>query len=370
MRIRVLNLFTLLDRGGAETMCMNLYRNIDRDKVQFDFLVYHKERGIYEDEIEKLGGKVYRIPPIGPISIFAHIRGAMVFFRKHPEYHIVHDHMGANGAFIMWAAKKANVKTRIFHSHGDKESFINSSIKETWRSILLWTLGKIAKRYSNYYFACGQRAAEIFDKRYKVHILNNAIDVERFRFDEKLRENVRNKYSCNDKVIIGNVARFDANKNQVFLIDVLRCALEKRKDIELWLIGDGKQKEELIELSEKLGLKDYIKFFGVRQDVNELLQAMDVFVFPSIKEGLSVACIEAQASGVPCVFSDGFDPLTVIVPENCKIVSLSESPQVWADTIVKMSTGIRSDKTSQIRKKGYDIKQTAKYMQRFYLSRL
>ena len=369
MGIRVLNLFTVLDRGGAETMCMNLYRNIDRDKVQFDFLVYHKERGIYEDEIEKLGGKVYRIPPIGPISIFAHIRGAIRFFRNHPEYQIVHDHMGANGAFILWAAKKADIKTRIFHSHFEKQALVTNSIKGTCRRLLLWTLGKIAKRCSNCYFACGHRAAEVFDGRYKVHILNNAIDVEKFRYNKKLRENVRNEYSCNDKVIIGNVARFDANKNQVFLIDVLRCALERRKDIELWLIGDGKRKKELIELSEGMGLKENIRFFGVREDVNELLQAMDVFVFPSIKEGLPVACIEAQASGVPCVFSDGFDPLTVIVPENCKIVSLSESPQVWADTIVKMSTRTRSDKTSQIRKKGYDIKQTAQRMQKYYLSK-
>lgn len=369
MGIRVLNLFTVLNRGGAETMCMNLYRQIDRDKVQFDFLVYHKERGIYEVEIEKLGGKVYRIPPIGPTSIFAHVRGAIDFFRKHPEYQVVHDHMGANGAFIMWAAKKAGVKTRIYHSHGDKQSLITNSIKETGRRLLYKTLGKVAKRYANYYFACGNKAAEVFDKRHKVHILNNAIDVEKFRFSEKLRENKRNEYNCNNKIIIGNVARFDANKNQIFLLDVLRCVLKKRRDVELWLIGDGKQKNELIEFSENMKLTEYIRFFGVREDVNELLQAMDVFVFPSIKEGLSVACIEAQASGVPCVFSDGFDPLTVIVPENCNILSLSESPQVWADAIVKMSTITRSDQTSQIRKKGYDIKQTAKYMQRFYLSR-
>ena len=369
MGIRVLNLFTVLNRGGAETMCMNLYRHIDRDKVQFDFLVYHKERGIYEDEIEKLGGKVYRIPSIGPTSMFAHMRGAIDFFRKHPEYQIVHDHMGANGAFIMWAAKKANVKTRIFHSHFEKQALVTNSIKGTCKSLLYWTLGKMAKRCANYYFACGHRAAEVFDRRNKVHILNNAIDVEEFRFNEELRENKRFELNCTNKIIIGNVARFDANKNQIFLLDVLRCVLEKRRDIELWLIGDGKQRNELIELSENMRLKEYIRFFGVREDVNELLQAMDVFVFPSVKEGLPVACIEAQASGIPCVFSDGFDPSTVIVPENCNILSLSESPQVWADTIVKMSTRTRSDKASQIRKKGYDIKQTAKYMQRFYLSR-
>lgn len=369
MAIRVLNLFTILDRGGAETMCMNLYRHIDREQVQFDFLVYHKERGQYEDEIERLGGRIYRIPPINPKSIIAHIRGARMFFRDHPEYQVVHDHMGSNGAFVLWAAKQANVKTRIYHSHGDKQSLITNSIKETFRRLVYKTLWIIAKRCSNYYFACGIRAAAVFDRREEVYILANAIDAEEFRYNKVVRERKRQELNCNNKLIVGQVGRLDQNKNQKFSISILQCALQKRKEIELWLIGDGIQKSSLMELAKRLGIQEYVRFFGVRTDVSELLQAMDAFIFTSFSEGLPVSCIEAQAAGLPCVFSNGFDPSTIIVDDNCRVLSLSESPERWADAIIEMSSRVRQDTIAAIREKGYDIKQTSEYMQKFYLSK-
>ena len=369
MAIRVLNLFTILDRGGAETMCMNLYRHIDREKVQFDFLVYHKERGQYEDEIERLGGRIYRIPPINPKSIIAHIRGARMFFRDHPEYQVVHDHMGSNGAFVLWAAKQANVKTRIYHSHFEKLPLWNKSIKETCRRIVYRILGVIAKSASNCYFACGQRAAQVFNRNKKVYILANAIDVEKFKYDQEARESKRKQLDCRDNIIIGNVARFAPDKNQKFSIIILQYMLKMRQDIELWLVGDGAQKKEIMELAKAKGVEEHVRFLGVRTDVDELLQAMDVFLFPSINEGLPVSCIEAQAAGLPCVFSDGFDPSTVVVSDNCRVLSLSESPRVWAETIIEMSNRERRDVAEKVREKGYDIKQTSEYMRKFYLSK-
>ena len=367
MAVRVLNLFTIMDRGGAETMCMNLYRHIDRDQVQFDFLVYYPERGQYEDEIEKLGGKVYRIPKLHPRSLIAHIRGARAFFREHPEYQIVHDHMGSNGVFILWAAKMAGIKTRIYHSHAAREPIIADTLKLTCRRLVYRTLDAMALRLSNYFFACGPWAAEAYKKGKKVHVLSNAIDIEKFRFNEAIRERKRKELGCQNKMIIGNVARIDALKNQTFAVEIIRALVKKRQDIELWLVGDGIQKNEVRELAKEKGVLEYIRFLGVRSDVSELLQAMDVFLFPSINEGLPVSCIEAQAAGLPCVFSDGFDPSTVVVSDNCRVLSLSEPPQVWAEAIIKMSGRGRRDTADTVREEGYDIKRTSEYMLKFYL---
>lgn len=369
MAVRVLNLFTIMDRGGAETMCMNLYRHIDREQVQFDFLVYYPERGQYDDEIEKLGGRVYRIPKLRPRTLIAHIRGARAFFREHPEYQIVHDHMGSNGAFILWAAKKVGVRTRIFHSHFEKLPLWDKSIKKTCRRIIDRILETIAISSANCYFACGPRATQVFNRNKKVYLLANAIDVEKFKYDKDVRKNKRKQLDCRDNIIIGNVARFSPDKNQKFSIIILQYLLKIRQDVELWLVGDGMQKKEIMELAKAKKVEDHVRFLGIRSDVNELLQAMDVFLFPSINEGLPVSCIEAQAAGLPCIFSDGFDPSTVVVSDSCRVLSLSESPQAWAEAIIEMSNRERRDTTEKIREKGYDIIQTSGYMRKFYLSK-
>ena len=388
--IRVLCLFTLLDRGGAETMCMNLYRNIDRSKIQFDFLVYYPQRGAYEDEIESLGGRIYRIPHLDMRHLAGHIKGAREFFHSHPEYYIVHNHMGENGAFICREAKRAGVKTIIYHSHVDvapafdfslfhgglsikkqsvdvvreKKSFVSK------KQLLLKMLFPIAIKNSTDYFACGANAARAFgEKKSSVTILNNAIDLSRFIYSEERANAKKTEMCCKDKFIVGNVARINTNKNQTFAIEVLKELRKIKPNAQLLFIGEGENRRNLEKQIKDEGLEDQIRFLGIRSDVDELLQVMDVFLFPSIKEGLSVACIEAQAAGLPCVLSDGLDPSTIVVPENCRVLSLSESPQIWANTIVEISNRKRQDTTAAVRERGYDIKQTSEYMQRFYLEK-
>lgn len=382
--IRVLCLFTLLDRGGAETMCMNLYRNIDRSKVQFDFLVYYPQRGVYEDEIEKMGGRIYRIPHLDIKNLASHIKGAREFFRNHPEYRIVHNHMGENGAFICREAKRAGVRTIIYHSHVDVASvFSFSSFRLGFttkrrdsnekpvinkKALILKMLLPIAIENSTDFFACGKNAARVFGKSISnVNILNNAIDLHRFIYSEEKAIATRNELGCTDKFIVGNVARINSNKNQAFAIEVMKEVLKIKPNSQLWFIGEGELRLKLEKQIKEEGLENQILFLGSRSDVDALLQAMDVFVFPSIKEGLPVACIEAQATGIPCVFSNGFDSSTIVVPDNCIVLSLSESPKKWANAIVEMGNRKRQDTTAAIRESGYDIEQTSKYMQRYYL---
>ena len=164
------------------------------------------------------------------------------------------------------------------------------------------------------------------------------------------------------------MARINDNKNQIFAIKVMKEILKTYPDAEMWFIGDGPKRPELQEIVVRSGYERSIKFLGVRSDVNSLLMAMDVFLFPSINEGLPVSCIEAQATGLPCVFSNGFDPETVIT-DNCTVISLDESTEHWAEEIMKSKQFVRKNMTEEIIKAGYDIRESAKYLESFYLSR-
>lgn len=364
--VRVLCLFTIMNRGGAETMCMNMYRHIDRTRVQFDFLVYYDIKGEYDDEISRLGGQLYRIPH--PKNLIAHISEARRFFHDHKEYNIVHNHMQCNGAIICTEAKKAGVGTIIYHSHaGPIDSYTNDS-KSFVKLLVEKATNQVALRCSTDYFACGNRAATAVPSGYQTHILFNGINIQKYQYNKDKRDEVRAAYGCGEKYIIGNVARLDSNKNQSFILDIIKVLREKNCKVELWLVGDGEGRLQLEEKIERLRLEGHVKLFGVRPDVDRLLQAMDVYVFPSIAEGLPLACIEAQAAGLPCVFSDGFDPETVVT-ENCRILSLHQSTEDWAKAIMSFKDFKRCDTSFQIKAAGYDIRDTVKTMQEFYISK-
>lgn len=349
-------------------MCMNLYRHIDRKKIQFDFLVYHQEHGDYEEEIESLGGAVYRIPDIKKLP--AHIKGAKDFFANHKEYVAIHNHMQSSGGFICREAHKAGFRMIIYHSHSGPLPIIANNPKWTIRRIRNILVDKIALKNSNYFIACGEDSAIAIPQKYHpVTILRNAIDLDLFRYDPKTRQRIRKADKCENTLVIGNVARIDQNKNQIFALEVFKKLLSKHSNSELWLIGDGELKPEIEERIKKYSLMNKVRLLGIRTDVNELLQAMDVFLFPSISEGLPVSCIEAQAAGLQCVFSDGFDPHTIVTP-NCRVLSLSEEPDTWADIILEIYKKDRTDTSDIIRMAGYDIKQTAKFMESYYLSKV
>lgn len=363
--IRVLNLFTIMDRGGAETMVMNYYRNIDRTKVQFDFMVHRSERGAYDDEIEALGGKIYRMPPIRPWSSRNYRRLIQKFYSEHPEYKIIHSHMSELGCYDFIEAEKMKVPVRICHAH-------NRPYGIDLKSPVRWYYKIKMMPHITHMFICGKEAGEwLYGKKNaeKFIMLNNAIDSEKYRYNIKIRKEIRRALKIKDnQLVVGHVGRFNPQKNHKFIIDIFKEVQKTRKDAELLLIGNdfGECGEEIHKKVEKLGLKENVKFLGIRSDIPKLLQAMDVFLFPSLFEGLSVASVEAQAAGLPILISDHV-PIECKKTELVKVIPLSESADVWSTAVIECSKIERRDMTEKIKAEKFDIKENSKWLEKFYL---
>lgn len=364
--VRVLNLFTIMNRGGAETMVMNYYRNIDRTKVQFDFMVHRQERGAYDDEIEALGGKIYRMPSIRPWSANSYRKVIREFYAKHTEYRIIHSHMSELGYYDFIEAKKAGVPVRICHAH-------NRPYGINLKSPVRWYYKTKMRPYITHMFMCGEESGEwLFGKKNKDRFiqLNNAINAEKYIFNSEIRKKVRDNLKLSDdQFVIGHIGRFNTQKNHKFIIDIFDEVHKRNADAVLLLVGDDSSKlgQEVHDKVNNLGLSDSVIFTGVRSDVADLLQAMDVFLFPSLFEGLSVASIEAQSSGLPVIISDK-------VPIECKktdlveVMPLSASASLWAEKVLDSLNTKRINTFEQIKDAGFDIKENAKWLQEFYIN--
>ena len=289
--VRVLMLFTILNRGGAEAMVMNYYREIDRSKVQFDFVVHREEKGDYEDEVTSLGGKIYRMMPLRPQNIGKYKRQIANFFDEHPEYQIIHGQCSESGYFFYKEAARRGIPVIIAHAHN---SHVKIDLKWFFRT---WMKYKM-RPYLTHYFSCGEEASEwLFGKKLaqKAIILKNAIDSRKYRFDEEVRNKKRKELELDNKTLtICHVGRFDKVKNHTFIVDIFAEVLKKHPDAQLLLIGDGELREQTEQKVKQMGLSEKVIFLGVRRDVNELLQAADAMVFPSLFEGLPVTLVEAQ----------------------------------------------------------------------------
>ena len=273
--------------GGVESVVMNYYRNIDRNKIQFHFLCDEDSTDIPYEEIEKLGGKVIVIPPYQ--KLFKYQKELYRIFKEN-NYKIVHSHINALSVFPLRIAKKAGVPIRIAHSHS------TSNKKEWKKNILKMILRPLSKLYANNYFACTEYAGKwLFGKkiveRKELNVINNAIDLKKFEFNENTRKALREELGIKEDIlIIGHVGRFMKQKNHEFLIDVFEKAIKKENDIYLILVGQGPLEDKIKELAKEKGIEDKILFLGQRNDVNKLYQAMDIFVLPSLYEGLRNGC--------------------------------------------------------------------------------
>lgn len=361
MCIRVLQVVTILDRGGAETMIMNYYRQIDRTKIQFDFLVHRSEKGIYEEEIEALGGKIYRAFPIRPWNYSKYRKWLQAFFEEHKEYSAVHAHILENCGFVIEAAKKADIPIRIAHSHLAQVNYDYKYLFRLYGKYVLKHSGTTKK------FACGKDAGAYLYDNGKFDVLPNAIDTDSFVFNKEIRNRKRRELNITGQLVVGNVARFHPVKNQAYLVEIFAALHEKKHDSMLLLIGNGEEKEYVRKQVYSLGLEDCVQFLDVRTDVNELLQAIDVFVFPSKLEGLPLSLIEAQAAGLPCLLSDRVAKETAIT-DLVHFIHLEDTPEQWADKIIDVTEKfIRPDMTESIKEAGYDIKNNAEWLQKIYL---
>lgn len=360
--IRVLQVVTIMNRGGLETMLMNYYRKLDKSKIQFDFMTNRVERGHYDDEIEALGGKIYRLSPIKPGNYKKYFKELDNFFNKHKEYKVVHSHINENSGFVLKVAKKAGIECRIAHSH-------LSDLKFDYKYPFRVYARKNLKGNVSDYFACSERAGQwLFGKEIsslgKVTVLNNAVDTEKFKINNDIRDKVRMKLGVEEKKVIGHVGRFNPQKNHEFLIDVFNEVYKKDKNTVLLLVGDGYLKEKIKEKVKKLNLEQGVKFLGVREDIPELMQAMDLFLFPSQFEGLAVVMVEAQAAGLKVITSTGVTKESDIT-NNVEFIDLSKGAEYWANAVIN-SDFEKKDSINMMIKKGYDSTNNVKWLSNFY----
>lgn len=366
--IRVLHSVQGMGRGGIETFIMNVYRNIDRTKVQFDFLVNTKEKCDYDDEIVSLGGRIYYVPGRKE-GIAKSKKNYNDFFRKHKEYKILHVHRSSlSDVTVLKIAKKNKVPYRIIHGHSTNQ----------WGGVVHKNLHHFHKLFVNllatHYFACSHTVARwMFPEKILINngfkIVKNGIEIENFVFDKKIREQKRRELGVSDKFVLGHVGRFHPVKNHQFLLEVFKKIQKNKPDSVLLLVGDGVLRQEIENRVEAEGLKEKVVFTGLRPDVSDLYQAMDVFVMPSFYEGFPVTLVEAQAAGLKCIVSSNIGIETRIT-DLVTFKKLTDGPDAWADEILKESNYKRENKYSSLSDQGFNIKSIAYELQEFYINLL
>lgn len=351
--------------GGVESVVMNYYRHIDRNKIQFDFICDEDSTNIPYEEIEKLGGKVILIPPYQK-AIKYHKELKKVL--KAGNYKIVHSHINTLSVFSLFAAKCAGVPVRIAHSHS------TTNKKEWKKNLVKLALRPFTKLVATNYMACTEHAgrwmfgSKAFDNG-KVYILNNAIDLDKFKYDEKIRNKIRRELMiANDTIVIGHIGRFVAQKNHSRLVDIFNEFHKENNNSALMLIGQGPLMEEIKKKVKILGLTDNVMFLGQKDNVNEYYNAMDLFLFPSLYEGLGMVVVEAQANDLPCVVSSEV-PRIAKISNNIEFVSLNENELKWSAVITK-SKNIGRKNSVNNKLSEFDIKFENKKLSDFYLSLL
>jgi glycosyltransferase EpsF len=343
---------------------MNYYRNINKNEIQFDFFMDGLEPSPYDEEIRKLGGRVYKLPAYTD-SIKDNLAGFRKILREN-DYEIVHCHMNTLSVFWLFAAKKEGVPIRIAHSHS------TASKGEGIRNFMKYCLRTIGRIYPTHYCACSNYAGEWMfgrshNRRPDINIVRNAIDITRFRYDAMARMHVRDEMGLSERFVVGHVGRFVFPKNHEFLLKIFAEVRMIRPDAILLLVGDGPLRNEMEKQVEGLQLGESVRFLGIRHDVQDLLQAMDVFVLPSRYEGLPVVGVEAQAAGLPCIFSSNIS-LEVMLTATCKMLDLKSSAAKWAHAVIFEDKGnCREKYAAELREKGYDIRREAERLVSYYL---
>lgn len=366
--IHILVLITKMDRGGAETVAMNYMRNFDREKVICDFLVNRPERGDYEDEIEKLGGKVYHMGPIYPGKIRKYKKEFSQFLTEHPEYKIIHSHLEERSYYALKIAKKMGIPVRICHGHSHPAGL---DIKLPAR----YYLRKRVRKYYTHSMACSKEVAKwLFgEKAVKdTLIVKNAVDTTKFKKNHDVAVEVRKEFNLGDKLVVGHVGRFVRCKNQKFLVDIFSEIHRRNPNSVLLMVGGGdnptenRYKEKVKERVKEMRLESSVIFAGIRDDIERVMQAFDVLVMPSFNEGFPLTLVEAQSIGVRCVVSDTITQKCNLTG-NMEFLPLELRASVWAERIMKMLNKPLLDTSYKVVDRGYDIKSNVKKLQKFYL---
>ena len=368
--IRVLHVLGTTNLGGAESRIMELYRCIDRNQVQFDFLIHTREDGHYSEEIRSLGGHIYSLPRFKIFNMAEYRKAIHTFFKEHTEFSVVQGHMTSTAAIYLPIAKQEYGRRSmplITAAHA-RSAGVDKGLKGLATRILRLPL----KNRADYLFTCSKEAGiAVYGARAvregRVWTIPNAIDAQRFSFQQKVRDEIRSELGIQDKFVIGHVGRFGFMKNHTYLVDVFAKICETRKDAVLVMIGQGELEETIREKVKSLGLEDRAYFLGNRYDVEKYYQAFDYFVFPSTFEGLPGSVAEAQAAGLHCLVSDKVTR-EVALTDLVAYRSIEENPGLWAEEILGNAQAalVREDTREVIAQKGFDVRSQAVQMAEFY----
>ena len=361
--IRVAEIIGKYIGGGVEAVVLNYFSFINKDKVQFDFICDSDSTDIPYEQIESMGGRVILIPPYQkPFKYQKELKRVL----KEGHYKIVHSHLNTLSIFPLRAAKKVGVPIRIAHSH-------STSNKKEWKKNLLKNILKpFSKVYANKYMCCSELAGRwLFgNKEYEkgnVYLLNNAIDLNKYKYNEQIRKDKRKELGIKPNTfVVGHIGRFVEQKNHRFLIDIFNEIHKKNNDSLLLLAGQGPLIDEMKEKVHNLELDDYVRFLGQRKDANELYQSFDLFLLPSLYEGLPVVGVEAQASGTLCYLSNDMTKETKVL-DSTKFMSLENTAEEWANAILKDAKEYKKhDTKEEVSKYGFNIEKEAEKLEKKY----
>lgn len=362
--IRVLHMIASLEIGGSQSFVMNIYRNINRNQIQFDFIVDHAEQMCLADEIERLGGRVYVLPTFRLVNISEIRKAWNDFFSEHPEYRILHSHSRSYASVYLPIAKKHGITT-IVHSHSTSNG---GGAKAVLKNMMQYPI----RFQADYFMACSKGAGEwLFGKRIikksNFFIIKNAIDASKFIYSKEKRMEIRRELGLNrDDFVLGALGRVVAAKNPSFILEVFKQIKTIRKGSRLLFVGDGALLEDMKAYANALGIFEDIIFTGTRIDTDRLLCAMDCYIFPSLWEGLGISLVEAQASGLKCVCSERI-PKEAIFTELVKVMQLSDGSEAWGNYIADMGEYSRTYRNDTVTEVGYDIKENAELLESFYI---
>ena len=360
-QIRVLQMIPSFYYGGSQAMIVNLYKAVDREKVQFDFIVDHTEYEGLKETVESLGARTYSVPSFNGLNI-KQIRNAWdELLTNHPEYKILHCHCRKYSSLFLPVVKKHGLKV-IVHSH-------NTSNGNGFKSFVKNTLKYPLRKQADYFFACSKEAGQwLFGENIvnnkNFYIINNSIDTDKFVFDKEIRKKYRKEFMIKDEKVFLQVGRFTEQKNYLFTLELFSEYIKKDEKTKLVLVGDGELKKDIENKINELSISDNVILLSYRNDVNCLLQMSDYFLMPSLWEGLSVAAIEAEASDIKCLMSDKVDK-NVNITNKCVFIPLEINEWLkYMDDLIKE----RKNNKSLIVKAGFDVKENSKWIQDFYLN--
>ena len=359
---RLLCIVSSMDAGGAETFLMKIYRELDKTKYQLDFCVSKNKPGYFDKEIRELGGKMYYVVPKSK-NLFKNFFSIKKIVSQNKYSYVLRTSQQSLAALDLLAAKLGGAHVLVYRSSnaGMSGSFLKKLINKIFHCLPnLIANVKLAPST--------EAAAYVFGKKNvnKVCILHNALDYDLYKYDINKRNLIRQKLNLGNKLVIGHVGRFNAQKNHKFLLQIFKIVHEIEPNSCLLLIGKGELEIEIKENIKKLGIEDAVRILGVRKDVPELMLAMDIYLFPSFYEGMPNTIIEAQATGLKCILSNTITKEADITG-NLTYVSLDKSAEEWANIVLSAANYQRKNYKKQFVESGYTINSSAeKFVQEIF----